>query len=111
MRGGGEGKTIVDTTDDVIEESEVKSFSQSVASVAGLVWFQWYTMEEGVREGGRVNTMNKEFFYQKANTFLTHLMMVPTAPPFVVVMTRETRDLRNSSISIPSRLATPIRLF
>ena len=59
MRGGGEGKTIVDTTDDVIEESEVKSFSQSVASIAGLVWFQWYTMEEGVREGGRAGKYNE----------------------------------------------------
>ena len=34
-------------------------------------------------------------------------MMVPTAPPLVVVMTREVRALRRDGTSSPSREATP----
>ena len=36
-----------------------------------------------------------------------YLMMVPTAPPLVVVMTREVRALRRDGTSSPSREATP----
>ena len=43
VRGGGEGKSFIDSSNDVIKQPEVESLSQSVTSITGLVWFKRYT--------------------------------------------------------------------
>ena len=44
VRGGGEGKPFVDSSNNVVKETEIESLSQSITGVAGLVWFKGNTV-------------------------------------------------------------------
>ena len=42
--GGGEGKSFIDSSNNVIKQTEVESLSQGITSITGLVWFKRYTV-------------------------------------------------------------------